>query len=275
MGIYLAQKENERLRKEIARLKEEKKQKPKPKKVAEKKPEPQQIFKPTFASGGSGFFISKTGLMVTNAHVVKRCKRITVGDSVHTQVKAELIDSDRRNDLALIALSSLETASAETKTLIQKLSVKAVPLVSDGLLRSDDVRLGELVLVSGYPYGASVSSAIKVSRGIVSSIVGMSDDPGQFQIDAAVQPGNSGGPIYDMTGNILGIVVAQLNKFAIAKATGSIPENVNFGIKASTLRQFLTSKGIPTKWSARTKAMLPEKLAEIAQKQTVMVMCHQ
>ena len=71
-----------------------------------------------------------------------------------------------------------------------------------------------------------------------------------------------------------GVVVAQLNKFAIAKATGSIPENVNFGIKASTLRQFLNSKGIPTKWSERKTSMSPEKLAGIAQKQTVMVMCH-
>ena len=69
-------------------------------------------------------------------------------------------------------------------------------------------------------------------------------------------------------------MVAQLNKFAIDKATGSIPENVNFGIKASTLRQFLNSKGIPTKWSERKTSMSPEKLTGIAQKQTVMVMCH-
>ena len=102
----------------------------------------------------------------------------------------------------------------------------------------------------------------------------MGNGSGQFPIDAAVQPDNSGGPIYDMTENILGIAVAQLNKFTIAKATGSIPENVNFGIKASTLRQFFTSKGIPTKCSTRTKTMSPEKLAEIAQKQTVIVMCH-
>ena len=58
------------------------------------------------------------------------------------------------------------------------------------------------------------------------------------KIDAAVQPGNSGGPIYDERGNIVGVVVAQLNKFIMAKATGSLPENVNFGIKASTVRQF-------------------------------------
>ena len=112
---------------------------------------------------------------------------------------------------------------------------------------------------------------------MVSSTVGMGDNSGQFQIDAAVQPGNSGGPIYDENGNIVGVTLAQLNKFVVSKSTGSIPENVNFGIKASTVRQFLTSKGIPTRWSSRTTSMSTKDLAKIAKGQTVMVMvmCHQ
>ena len=64
-------------------------------------------------------------------------------------------------------------------------------------------------------------------------------------MDAAVQAGNSGGPIYDENGNIVGVVISQLNKLKVAKAIGSMPENVNFGIKASTVRQFLTSSGLP------------------------------
>ena len=66
-------------------------------------------------------------------------------------------------------------------------------------------------------------------------------------MDAAVQPRSSGGPIYDSNGTILGVVVAQLSKLNFAKLTGSMPENVNFGIKASTVRQFLSSNGLPTK----------------------------
>jgi S1-C subfamily serine protease len=157
---------------------------------------------------------------------------------------------------------------------VQKLGLKLVPLASEGLFKSDDVELGEDVLVAGYPYGELFSNSIKVTKGIVSSNKGMGDDRGQFQMDAAVQPGNSGGPIYDENGNIVGVAVAQLNKLKVAKAIGSLPENVNFGIKASTVRQFLTSAGLPTKWSNRTERKSTKELAQIAKNQTVMVVCN-
>ena len=105
-------------------------------------------------------------------------------------------------------------------------------------------------------------------------LCGVWDDSAQFQMDAAVQPGNSGGPIYDENGNIVGVVIAQLNKLKVAKTIGSLPENVNFGIKASTVRQFLTAAGLPTKWSDRKKRKSRKEVAQIAKKQTVMVMCH-
>ncbi|MBB53230.1 MAG: hypothetical protein CMF67_02540 [Magnetovibrio sp.] len=70
------------------------------------------------------------------------------------------------------------------------------------------------------------------------------------------------------------MVVAQLNKMKFAKQSVSITENVNFGIKASTVRQFLSSSGLPTKWSKRFKAMSTRELAKIAKRQTVMVMCN-
>ena len=129
-------------------------------------------------------------------------------------------------------------------------------------------------MVGGYPYGDIFSNTIKVTRGIVSAIRGMGDDSGQFQMDAAVQEGNSGGPIYDENGNIVGVVISQLNRLKVAKTLGSLPENVNFGIKASTVRQFLTSAGLPTKWSNRTERKSTKELAQIAKNQTVMVVCN-
>jgi S1-C subfamily serine protease len=258
-----AEIENERLRRENARLKKQNQSKPKP------KPSPKS------ATSGSGFFISKLGHVLTNQHVVDKCESVTVGDNSKKQVTANVLETDRRNDLALLKISNMQMASAETKSLIRKLGIKVVPLASDGLMRSEDVELGERVLVAGYPYGEIFSNTIKVTGGMVSAVRGLGDDSGQFQIDAAVQPGNSGGPIYDENGNIVGVVVSQLNKMKFAKRTGSIPENVNFGIKASTVRQFLTSSGLPTKWSKRSIPMSTKEIAKIAKSQTVMVVCHQ
>jgi S1-C subfamily serine protease len=215
------------------------------------------------------------GHVVTNAHVVQNCKKITIGDNANKQVPAELINTDRSNDLALLKLSTLEMASAESKSLIQKLSIVVVPLASKGLLRSEDVKLGEKVLVAGYPFGEYFSNTIKVTGGLVSATRGVGDDSGQFQLDAAVQPGNSGGPIYDSSGNIVGVVVSQLDKRMVEKAIGSMPENVNFGIKASTVRQFLISSGVPSKKSEQTEEKSTEQLAEIAKNQALMVMCLQ
>jgi uncharacterized protein len=226
-----AEIENEQLRKENARLK--KQNQSKPKQVAKKTPEPTPETKTS--TSGSGFFISKLGHVITNQHVVDNCKSVTVGDNAKKQVTADVIETDRRNDLALLKISSLKMASVETKSLIQKLGIKIVPLASDGLLRSEDVDAGEDVLVAGYPYGEMFGDDINVTKGIVSGNRGLGGDVGQFQIDAAVQPGNSGGPIYDGNGNIVGVVVAQLNKRKFEKMVGSLPENVNFSIEASTM----------------------------------------
>jgi S1-C subfamily serine protease len=239
-----------------------------------RKPKPRPSPSSKSGSTGSGFFVSKLGHVITNAHVVRNCGSITVGDNAKKQVTVTLLETDKRNDLALLKVSSTQMASADTKSLISKLGLKLVPTASEGLLRSDDVELGEDVLVSGYPYGDIYSNTIKVTKGIVSASRGLGDDRGQFQMDAAVQPGNSGGPIYDAKGNIVGVVVAQLNKLKFAKAMGSLPENVNFGIKASTVRQFLTSSGLPTKWSQRSQSMSTKELAKVAKNQTVMVVCH-
>jgi S1-C subfamily serine protease len=230
---------------------------------------------PAQSRTGSGFFVSKMGHVITNAHVVKGCKKVTVGDDANKQVKTEIINVDGSNDLALLKLTSLKLASTESQSFIQKLGIAVVPLASKGLLRLEDVKLGEIVLVAGYPFGDVFSNTIKVTAGIVSATRGAGDDSGQFQLDAAVQPGNSGGPIYDSSGNVVGVVVYQLNKLKIAKAIGSMPENVNFGIKASTVRQFLASSGLPSKKSERTEKKSTEQLAEIAQNQTLMVLCFQ
>ena len=87
--------------------------------------------------------MSKFRHIVTNQHVVNQCKKITVGDSINTQIPADLIASDKKNDLAILQTISMEMASADTKSFVQKLSIQVVPLLSGGLMRSEDVVGGE------------------------------------------------------------------------------------------------------------------------------------
>jgi S1-C subfamily serine protease len=211
------------------------------------------------------------GHVITNAHIVQNCKKVTIGDNANKQVPAEVVNTDKSNDLALLKLSTLEMASAASKSLIQKLSIVVVPIASNGLLRSDDVRLGEKVLVAGFPFGDTFSNTIKVTTGVVSATRGAGDNSSQFQLDAAMQSGNSGGPIYDSGGNIVGVVVAKINK----RTFGDFVENMNFGIKASTVRQFLMSSGLPSKKSEQTEEKSTQQLAEIAKNQALMVVCLQ
>ena len=219
------------------------------------------------------------GHIITNEHVVNKCSKITVGDNIDRQVPAKLMEVDKKNDLALLRTTTLELASTDTKSLIKKLStqnlrMEILPLATAGLMRSNDVELGEDIVVAGFPYGDIFSKDIKVTFGNVNSTKGVGDNSSQFQIQAPVQTGNSGGPIYDKYGNIVGVVVAQLDKLKMAKTIGSLPENVNFGIKASTVKQFLNSSGLPTKWAERDKTMSNKEISKIAAKQTVMVVCH-
>jgi hypothetical protein len=177
------------------------------------------------------------------------------------------------DDGKFVDLLSTRDVSVETKSLINRLGLKFVPTASEGLMRADDVKLGERVVVAGYPYGDLLSNTIKVTGGMVSANKGMGDDSGQFQIDAAVQPGTGGGPIYDENGNIVGVVVVQLNKRKLEKMIGSMPENVNFGITASAVRQFLTASGLPTKWSQRSLSMHTKELCQDCQEHTVIGVC--
>jgi len=142
------------------------------------------------------------------------------------------------------------------------------------MLRYKDLVLGEEVMVGGYLYVAIFSNITKVTGKKGGAIKSMGDDSSQFQMDAVVQAGNSGGPTYDENGNIVGVIISQLNRLKVAKALGSLPENVNFGNKASTERQFMTSAGLPTKWSNRSERWSTKDLVQIAKHQTVMVVCN-
>ncbi len=215
---------------------------------------------------GSGFYVSKFRHIVTNQHVVNECKKITVGDSINSQIPADLIASDRKNDLAILQTISMEMASADTKSFVQKLSIQVVPLLSGGLMRSEDVVGGEQIYIAGYPLGNMVSDQMKLGDGIVSATKGMDNDVSQFIVSSDIKRGNSGGPVYDSKGNVVGVAVSRLNV--------NRTDTINFAIKGSTVKQFLSAHNVPTKWSNRQENITTQDLYKIATKQTVMVVCH-
>jgi S1-C subfamily serine protease len=206
--------------------------------------------KATAKSSGSGFFVSP-GLVVTNQHVAGECETLTIrqGDSASP---AQLVASTERNDLALLRVEG-------------RLGIPAS-------LRSQ-AALGEDVTVAGHPLSGILSDDIVVTSGQVNSLAGLRNDPGMLQISAPVQPGNSGGPLIDRSGAVVGVVVAKLNVERLARVTGDMAQNVNFAIKPEVVRLFLDTNRV----HYRTQALGPRldgiALAEMSRRFTVQVLC--
>jgi uncharacterized protein YecT (DUF1311 family) len=191
------------------------------------------------ASYGSGFFVTPRQLL-TNAHVVRNANRVSVGlGNKETWADVSAISTDY--DLALLA--------------IPENSFDGVPLA----LSQDQLVLGERVRAFGYPLPAIQGYTLKVTDGTVSGLLGLMDDPANFQCTAPIQPGNSGGPLLDDQNRLVGIAVASLNKISVAKATGRIPENVNFGIHLDLVRQFLKENHIELPSADAKQSFDPER----------------
>jgi S1-C subfamily serine protease len=95
-----------------------------------------------------------------------------------------------------------------------------------------------------------------------------------LQISAAVQPGNSGGPLLDTSGDIVGMVAAKLNALKFARYTGTIPENINFAIKTGTIRDFLDNSVVPYETVAPGVELKTADIAGNARAYTLLISCN-
>ena len=175
------------------------------------------------ASSGSGFAVTPDGYVVTNYHVIQGCSSV----EIYTRGKvipSYIVGVDPQNDLAIL-----------------KGGFK--PLYYYPLKR-DNPQLLMDVFVAGFPFGFDISTPVKVTKGIVSSLSGVGNNYSNIQIDAAVQPGSSGGPILDDKGNVAAVTVAKLDLEIIMEEYGVVPEDTNFGIKSNVVVNFLESNGI-------------------------------
>ncbi len=220
-GDFVLESELEKQRiAEKKRLEEQKKIAEKKKKEQPKKKKPKIVSgdedKIVAASSGTGFFVSKSGHVVTNNHVIEGCNSVKVSFRGRI-INADVISVDKKNDLAI-----LKTNTKPTK--VYSVATEDAPLLQD-------------VIIAGYPLGKKVSAAIKTSKGSITALAGYGDNYSEFQTDAALNQGNSGGPIINQKGNVVGVAVANYGKQAGV-------ESFNFGIKSSTLKTFASSNGI-------------------------------
>ncbi len=184
------------------------------------------------AASGSGFIISESGHIVSNNHVIQGCEAVKAHHKGKS-FEAIILATDTINDLALLQIDF-------SPSTVFSISQNNTELMQD-------------VFVAGYPFGVSVSSSVKVTKGIVSSLAGVGNNYSNMQIDAALQPGNSGGPILDENGNVVGVAVAKLDLALAMEQFGVVPEGTNFGIKSSVLKNFLQSNSIDLKTPMKDK----------------------
>lgn len=187
-------------------------------------------------SSGTGFFISEDGFLVTNAHVVRNAGQIRLVTSAGL-ISARVVKVDTANDLALLKVDVIPAPSLGF-VLDNGMVTEFSPLP---VAASRGMKLGSTVATVGFPNIGLQGFAPKLAKGEIASLSGAGDDARYFQISVPVQPGNSGGALVDMRGNVVGVVSAKLSASAALETSGALPENVNYAVKSSYLLSFLES----------------------------------
>jgi S1-C subfamily serine protease len=210
---------------------------------------------PTRTKGtGTGFYITRQGHVLTNAHVVDRCKELTVTAVGGAASSARVVANDKANDLAILQSSETPAAIAS-------------------LRGARPVRPGETVVAYGFPLTGALSSGGVLTSGSVSALTGLRDDTRYFQISTPIQPGNSGGPLLDTTGAVVGVTSSVLNAVRAARTTGNVPQNVNFALKVGVIRTFLESAGVSAETAPGGRELGTPDIGERARAFTVLVEC--
>jgi S1-C subfamily serine protease len=200
-------------------------------------------------SGGTGFYVSETGHIVTNRHVIEGCGSVGIGRPGAPSPRLLIVAEDAQNDLALLLLPNARTAAVRFRALDRPL------------------RAGDTVLLVGYPL-TSLLGGVNITSGMMSAVAGNRGDPNRFQLSAPAQPGNSGGPVFDESGHVVGVLVAGIDS-----SGGRIMQNINFAIQAAATRRFIAAHGVNPVMGTPTPALHPADLYDRALPLVVPLIC--
>jgi len=205
-------------------------------------------------NSGTAFFVTGDGKLVTNHHVVSGAQRIEVVLNEEETVEARLLQDDPINDLALL----------EVEAVRAPLRLRA----EHGLEKGDEV------FTLGFPVPSLQGSESKATFGHVNALSGISGDERYVQIDVPIQPGNSGGPLFNQRGEVVGVVTATLDPRQTMNGAGYLPQNVNYALKAevlyASLRENLALAPPPSRARRGTTPKIQE-LVDSAEESVVMV----
>ena len=201
---------------------------------------------------GSGFFVSSDGHIVTNSHVIGKCSSMIMRDSSGTMRSAALLSRDTASDLALLKVSGQSFVAANLRA---------------------GVRTGEEVAAFGFPLAGILATSGNFTTGNVSALAGLHDNAALLQVSTPVQPGNSGGPLVDRAGNVVGVIVSKLDTLKVASVTDDVTQNVNFAIKTSVVMNFLDAAGVGYSTRTRQGFLPPPDVADQARGFSVWISC--
>lgn len=205
-------------------------------------------------SSGSGFFINKDGYALTNHHVVDGCEELST--KIHgKEYPLTLIGSDKNNDLAILKIDNTINSYAKFRG-------------------GKGMKVGDDVTVIGYPLGEFLSTDASATFGSVNSLRGLHDNAVIIRISAAIQPGNSGGPVFDNMGNVAGVTVSSVSSSFLLRELGTVPQNINFAINGFFVMTFLDAYNISYSLSTQENELKRSEIAEKGISFTIPVFCY-
>ena len=185
---------------------------------------------------GTCFAVRPDGVLVTAYHIVKDAKSIRIQLANGTVTKAKVEKVTPQNDLAILRINY------QTRDFL--------PLAPAGT-----VRIGERVFTIGYPATDILGQEPKFTEGSVSALSGIGGEAALLQMSVPVQPGSSGGPLVNERGEAVGVVTSTAAVKAFLSATGTLPQNVNWAVKADYARLMFNAPTVKSLAANRAQAI--------------------